>query len=542
MNTSVANLVLPMVVPQAASGAAASKGLNAGTAGKASKQTPNEGRQASEAQSDNPRNADRAQQPKPRRRAEESDVQRADSRKSTHGDGKAKGKSNEKRADFADVLNAAQQAETAPGDQIVTEQTQAAADMAAMLNASLTPATAARPESIGAQGETEPLTVQPAAAPAGIDVSLIVATDQLAADVAQAAATQEAATADQAAEAAQAGEAEAVATGGEQTSGPLAIMAEGEEQAAEAPDVASELEGEAPTERSEAQTQQSQSKMTQAEQLSAEDAARQRAAADAPAEVQAHLPRAPLPQRRGEARSEAVRPSAKPVAPVQSHRLANRRQDATSAAAAHAENGLDAVREPQGRARGQQADFALQGIYGGSAATAPGHVQSSPGDASTLNADHAAVASPGEQITEAVRSAAASGEQRVVIRLDPPELGQVRVILRAEGNQVRGVVQVDNQRTLDQLRHESPSLLSRLAEAGIEVRRMELGFTPGSGGESMPQWNLRQDGGAWGGAGGRDGRQASSGEAGNGESPLAGDEQQQSAATSVWDGAINVWI
>ena len=82
--------------------------------------------------------------------------------------------------------------------------------------------------------------------------------------------------------------------------------------------------------------------------------------------------------------------------------------------------------------------------------------------------------SPVKQIADAFRSSAARNGQEIVIRLNPPELGRVRVILRVEGNEVRGILDVENSRTLSQLQREVPNIMSRLADAGIEMKRMDL--------------------------------------------------------------------
>ena len=198
---------------------------------------------------------------------------------------------------------------------------------------------------------------------------------------------------------------------------------------------------------------------------------------------------------------------------------------------------------PGGAARGQGEIAAQLQAVQSSAASVPSPVSAEAPIASvSAPATGQPATAPGEQILEAVHTAAATGEQRLVIRLDPPELGQVRVVLHADGRQVRGVVQVEDARTLEQLRHETPSLISRLAEAGVEVRRMEMGFT-NTGGDSTPQWQFR-DGGAAGGGHGQGqqrGRDGGAGEGDAAEAPGVADEQQLHSP-GTWDGAINVWI
>jgi flagellar hook-length control protein FliK len=54
-----------------------------------------------------------------------------------------------------------------------------------------------------------------------------------------------------------------------------------------------------------------------------------------------------------------------------------------------------------------------------------------------------------------------------VIRIDPLELGKVSVKLRFQGGEVRGVLEVENPKTLNQLQREAPNLIARLTEAGM---------------------------------------------------------------------------
>ncbi len=105
-------------------------------------------------------------------------------------------------------------------------------------------------------------------------------------------------------------------------------------------------------------------------------------------------------------------------------------------------------------------------------------------------------ASVTDQVTEAFRASAAGQGRQIVIRLNPPELGKVRVILNARGREVHGVVAVDNSRTLLELQREAPMLLERLSDAGIQLRRMEMTLTDHQdGGETASGSHLSSDGG-----------------------------------------------
>ena len=87
-----------------------------------------------------------------------------------------------------------------------------------------------------------------------------------------------------------------------------------------------------------------------------------------------------------------------------------------------------------------------------------------------------------DQIAQSVRSSGVGLDRQVIIRLSPPDLGQVRVTLRASGNRVRGVLEVDNPETLRRLEREAGVLTQRLQEAGLQVKRMDVVMVRQDGG------------------------------------------------------------
>ncbi|MFP4052723.1 MAG: flagellar hook-length control protein FliK, partial [Phycisphaerae bacterium] len=82
-------------------------------------------------------------------------------------------------------------------------------------------------------------------------------------------------------------------------------------------------------------------------------------------------------------------------------------------------------------------------------------------------------ANPAEQVFVQMRTMNSPGDQ-MVIRLDPPELGQVRITLEMDGEGMRGVLRVENPETLRQLQRESEGLMNRLAASGVQVRRLQV--------------------------------------------------------------------
>lgn len=136
---------------------------------------------------------------------------------------------------------------------------------------------------------------------------------------------------------------------------------------------------------------------------------------------------------------------------------------------------------------------------------------------------------------------AQAGEE-IVVRLDPPQLGRLRLSLQAEGQELRGVLEVDNPRTLVELQRKAPGLVDRLAEAGVELRRLDVQLSDQGRGDSA---NSAPQQGANGGQAPPD-RDAPEGRDGGHSEPVpfgAVDGGPQAAPDQqVADGSINIWM
>jgi flagellar hook-length control protein FliK len=86
-----------------------------------------------------------------------------------------------------------------------------------------------------------------------------------------------------------------------------------------------------------------------------------------------------------------------------------------------------------------------------------------------------------EQIAGHLRGLGSQPGQQIIVRLNPPEMGAVRVTLREEGERIHGVLEVENSQTLTQLQREAPALINRLAESGIELARLDVSLTGQTG-------------------------------------------------------------
>ena len=78
-----------------------------------------------------------------------------------------------------------------------------------------------------------------------------------------------------------------------------------------------------------------------------------------------------------------------------------------------------------------------------------------------------------DQVAEGIR-AGNRGTDQVVIRLNPPDLGRLRLTFQSQDGQVLGVIRVQNSQTLAQLQREMPVVLQQLADSGIHLRRLDV--------------------------------------------------------------------
>ena len=82
-----------------------------------------------------------------------------------------------------------------------------------------------------------------------------------------------------------------------------------------------------------------------------------------------------------------------------------------------------------------------------------------------------------EQVAMSIRKGVASGDEKIMIRLDPPELGRVdvKLTISAEGS-VMAKIMANNQDTLDLLRRDSRELERALRDAGLDTSSDSMEF------------------------------------------------------------------
>ena len=140
------------------------------------------------------------------------------------------------------------------------------------------------------------------------------------------------------------------------------------------------------------------------------------------------------------------------------------------------------------------------------------------------------------QLADAFGLPVRASAQQISIRLDPPELGTVRLKLRSIGGQVSGVLRVDNPSTLEEIRRALPGMIERLADSGVQVRSLEV---VSGGGDGLSQGGRQEQPGSW--AGDRPARWEREEPP---EAPAASNAgaPRPKASAAAGSGAINVWI
>jgi len=249
------------------------------------------------------------------------------------------------------------------------------------------------------------------------------------------------------------------------------------------------------------------------------------------------LPPVPQPaaQTASQVRSEQGRAGEVPETPARTG------ESAQVAAEAAAEARIEPVVRPRGPAAPQDAveEAAPVVAADGPFAAGPRPAEAAP----ALESASAARVSPVEQVVERIRLAGARSGDQVVVNLEPPELGRVRLTLAADGQQVRGVVEVDNPRTLVELQREAEALTQRLADEGVELRQLDFQLSDqGRGGSSGAAFDQAAGGGPQPEEHGASQRDSDERGSETGSPVLAGDADGEEAGGHVADGSINVWM
>jgi flagellar hook-length control protein FliK len=102
--------------------------------------------------------------------------------------------------------------------------------------------------------------------------------------------------------------------------------------------------------------------------------------------------------------------------------------------------------------------------------------------------------SVGEQIRDSMHASLTGGDREVVVRLRPPELGDVLVRFQQENNQIHGVLEVSRSDTRHQVEQALPQVLRDLHDLGVQVRKLDVTVSDQSGNDAGRQ-QMQQE--AW---------------------------------------------
>lgn len=101
-----------------------------------------------------------------------------------------------------------------------------------------------------------------------------------------------------------------------------------------------------------------------------------------------------------------------------------------------------------------------------------------PNAASSLNTSGSAAKTRSAEVYRQVEAGAfrdlGQGNKQLVIRLDPPDLGQVSVVLQVRGKEVQAVLRTNNQEASQALADQLGQLRSQLESQGLRVSRLEV--------------------------------------------------------------------
>jgi hypothetical protein len=103
------------------------------------------------------------------------------------------------------------------------------------------------------------------------------------------------------------------------------------------------------------------------------------------------------------------------------------------------------------------------------------------------------VQSIGEQMMDSIHATLARGEQRVVVRLEPPELGTVVVRFQQRGDELQGTLEVTKTDTRYQIEQALPQVLRGLEEAGVHIRRLDVGLADQAGRDASREQLAQND-------------------------------------------------
>lgn len=98
-----------------------------------------------------------------------------------------------------------------------------------------------------------------------------------------------------------------------------------------------------------------------------------------------------------------------------------------------------------------------------------------------------------QQIIETVQSSISqqTGNQKITISLNPPELGKVFIKFEEQDNQITGLLEVSKTQTRYEVEQALPEIIRSIQNSGVQIKRLDVVLTNQSGQE--PSKNLSHD-------------------------------------------------
>ncbi len=94
-----------------------------------------------------------------------------------------------------------------------------------------------------------------------------------------------------------------------------------------------------------------------------------------------------------------------------------------------------------------------------------------------------------QQVRDAVQAAQNAPAHELVVRLDPPELGAVRVVVQRHDGLVNATLQVTQPETREMLQRHRADLQTALAESGLQVGDCSVELNNQSDSHAQTPWS-----------------------------------------------------
>ena len=92
----------------------------------------------------------------------------------------------------------------------------------------------------------------------------------------------------------------------------------------------------------------------------------------------------------------------------------------------------------------------------------------------------------GDRIMTSAKLSLSKGGEQIEVRLDPPDLGKILITFRRLNGVVEGIIETEKPQTRRMLEDAAGAIVRQLADAGVVVRRFQVGSSPEGGSTPQP--------------------------------------------------------